>query len=207
MGLTETIFTVANGYLGMRGNLEEGRDAHEHGTFINGFHETWPIRHAEQAYGFAEVGQTIVNVPDAKVDAALRRRRAARCSTSPSCGRTSGRSTSATACCAASCCGSRPPASGCGSRSDRMVSFVERHLAVMSFEVTCRERDAPVVISSQILNRQDGEDEYHVADARGAAAFDPRRAERLAERVLQPVELLAATTTAALLSYGSPTRT
>ena len=37
-----------------------------HGTFINGFHETWPIRHAEEAFGFARVGQTIVNVPDNK---------------------------------------------------------------------------------------------------------------------------------------------
>ena len=35
--------------------------------FINGFHEVFPIRHAEQAYGFAEVGQTIIYAPDAKV--------------------------------------------------------------------------------------------------------------------------------------------
>ena len=66
-GVTETLFAVGNGYLGLRGNQPEGRRAHEHGTFINGLHETWPIRHAEQAYGFAEVGQTIVNAPDAKV--------------------------------------------------------------------------------------------------------------------------------------------
>ena len=51
----------------MRGNPEEGRDAFAHGTFINGFHETWPIRHAEAAFGFARTGQTIVNVPDAKL--------------------------------------------------------------------------------------------------------------------------------------------
>ena len=47
---------MANGYLGMRGNPEEGRDAHAHGTFVNGFHETWPIRHAEAAVGFAQTG-------------------------------------------------------------------------------------------------------------------------------------------------------
>ena len=51
----------------MRGNVEEGRDCHSHGTFINGFHETWPIQHAEEAFGFARVGQTIVNAPDAKI--------------------------------------------------------------------------------------------------------------------------------------------
>ena len=47
LGTTETLFAVGNGYLGMRGNLEEGRETHAHGTFINGFHETWDIRHAE----------------------------------------------------------------------------------------------------------------------------------------------------------------
>ena len=66
LGVTETLFAVGNGYLGFRGNVEEGRETHAHGTFINGFHETWPIRHAEEAFGFARVGQTIVNVPDNK---------------------------------------------------------------------------------------------------------------------------------------------
>ncbi len=66
LGVTETLFALGNGYLGMRGNVEEGRDAYAHGTFVNGFHEIWPIHHAEEAYGFARVGQTIVNVPDTK---------------------------------------------------------------------------------------------------------------------------------------------
>jgi alpha,alpha-trehalose phosphorylase len=47
----------------MRGTFEEGRPAIEPGTFVNGFHETWPIVHAEEAYGFARTGQTIVNAP------------------------------------------------------------------------------------------------------------------------------------------------
>ena len=67
LGVTETLFAVGNGYLGLRGNVEEGRETHTHGTFINGFHEVWSIRHAEEAFGFARVGQTIVNVPDNKV--------------------------------------------------------------------------------------------------------------------------------------------
>ncbi|MFW2382673.1 MAG: glycoside hydrolase family 65 protein, partial [Acidimicrobiales bacterium] len=67
LGVTETLFALGNGYIGMRANPEEGREAHSHGTFLNGFHETWRISHAEAAYGFAEVGQTIVNVPDAKL--------------------------------------------------------------------------------------------------------------------------------------------
>ena len=40
--------------------------------------------------------------------------------------------------------------------STRMVSMTERHLALMSLEVTMLEGDAPIVISSQLLNRQDG---------------------------------------------------
>ncbi|MEM9714857.1 MAG: hypothetical protein AAGA17_21730, partial [Actinomycetota bacterium] len=54
LGVSETLFAVGNGYLGMRANPEEGRESHSHGTFLNGFHETWAIRHAEQAYGFAQ---------------------------------------------------------------------------------------------------------------------------------------------------------
>ncbi len=76
--LTETLFVIGNGYLGLRGDHEEGRDANDPGTFVNGFHETWSIHHAEQAFGFATTGQTIVNVPDPEDHVAVRRRRAAR---------------------------------------------------------------------------------------------------------------------------------
>lgn len=64
---TETIFAVANGYLGIRGAFEEGEPAHRHGTFVNGFHETWPIPYGERAFGFATTGQTMVNAPDGKI--------------------------------------------------------------------------------------------------------------------------------------------
>ena len=65
-GEDETLFSLGNGYLGLRGNHEEGLPLGSHGTFVNGLHETWRIRHAENAYGFAEHGQTIVNAPDTK---------------------------------------------------------------------------------------------------------------------------------------------
>jgi alpha,alpha-trehalose phosphorylase len=63
--LTETIFALTNGRIGVRGSLDEGDPHHIIGTYINGFHETWPITHAESAYGLAEVGQTMVTIPDA----------------------------------------------------------------------------------------------------------------------------------------------
>ena len=60
----ETVFTVSNGYLGLRGAFEEGEPAYRNGTFVNGFHETWRIPCGESAFGFARAGQT---VPDAKI--------------------------------------------------------------------------------------------------------------------------------------------
>src|SRR5699024_10989955 len=66
LGVSETQFAVGNGYLGMRGNPEEGRDSAHHGTFVNGFHETWHILHAEDAFGLARKVQTLINAPDTK---------------------------------------------------------------------------------------------------------------------------------------------
>ena len=58
----ETIMALGNGYLGMRGCPEEGGPNVENATLLNGFYETRPILYAEEAYGFAKTGQTIVNV-------------------------------------------------------------------------------------------------------------------------------------------------
>jgi alpha,alpha-trehalose phosphorylase len=189
-GVTETIFSVGNGFLGLRGNFPEGLRAHEHGAFINGFHETWPIRHAENAYGFAEVGQTIVNVPDPKVmrvyvddeplsldiadvreyersldfrDGVLRLR----------------------------VLWVTPSGKEVLLESDRLVSFDERHLTINRMTVTVLNADAAVVVNCQIINRQDGEDIYggRPADAKKTSTgFDPRKAERIADRVLEPQE-------------------
>ncbi|HEY1135713.1 MAG TPA: glycosyl hydrolase family 65 protein [Nocardioides sp.] len=185
LGLTETLFTVANGYLGMRGNPAEGRDAHAHGTFINGFHETWPIKHAESAFGFARTGQTIVNVPDVKVmklyvdDEPLNLGTADLEHYERSLDFASGVLSRTLVW--------RTPS---GKRvrvvSTRMVSMTERHLALLSLEVTMLDGDAPIVISSQVLNRQDGKDEYHVADAALGEGIDPRKAAGFEHRVLLP---------------------
>lgn len=185
MGATETIFSVANGYLGMRGNVEEGRETHSHGTFINGFHETWPIRHAEEAYGFARIGQTIVNVPDAKVirlyvdDEPLLLPTADLLEYERSLNFASGVLTR-------NILWRTPSGKHVKISSRRMVSFTQRHLAVMTFDVTVLDDYAPVSISSQILNRQDGEDEYHVRAAAMGEGNDPRKAQEIGRRVLEP---------------------
>ena len=185
LGLTETLFAVGNGYLGMRANPEEGREAHSHGTFLNGFHETWPIQHAEEAFGFAKTGQTIVNVPDAKLmklfvdDEPLLLNTADLEHYERVLDFRSGTLTR-------DLLWRTPAGKRVHVRSTRLVSLLHRHLAVMTLEVTLLDSAAPVVISSQLLNRQDGEDEYHVTSAALGEGLDPRRSRSFGHRVLLP---------------------
>ena len=65
----ESVFALANGFIGMRGNLEEGTaDGAEtiQGSFLNGVFDTEPITYGEKAYGYARNHETICNVMDAK---------------------------------------------------------------------------------------------------------------------------------------------
>ncbi len=185
LGLTETLFAVGNGYLGMRANPEEGRDASSHGTFINGFHETWSIHHAEDAFGFAKLGQTIVNVPDAKLmklyidDEPLLLTNADLEAYERTLDFRDGILTRDLVW--------RTPASKrVRVRSQRMVSLAHRHLAMLTFEVTMLDGSAPVVVSSQFLNRQDGEDEYHIPVHALGHGVDPRKMRAFDHRVLEP---------------------
>jgi alpha,alpha-trehalose phosphorylase len=178
MGNAETIFSLSNGFLGVRGTFEEGRPGTEAGTFLNGFHETWPIVHAEEAYGFARTGQTIINAPDATLlklyvddeplflptarlteyerELDLRRgvlRRELNWST--------------------------PAGKQVRLGSTRLISFDQRHLGAIQYDVEIDE-DAPVVISSQLLNRQDA----RAADEPRGSGNDPRRSRGFSDRVL-----------------------
>ncbi len=185
VGKTESLFAVGNGYLGLRGNYEESRDAHVQGTFVNGFHETWPIQHAEEAYGFAKVGQTIVNAPDAKVirlyidDEPLQISTAELLEYERTLDLRSGLLTR-------DLLWRTPSGKRARVTSTRMVSFTQRHLALMTFEVTLLDDSAPVVISTQLLNRQDSQDKNQVLRALQQEGMDPRRAERFSHRVLLP---------------------
>jgi alpha,alpha-trehalose phosphorylase len=184
VGVTESLFAVGNGYLGLRGNFSESRDAHVEGTYINGFHETWPILHAEEAYGFARIGQTIVNAPDAKVirlyvdDEPLQMSVADLMDYERSLDFRTGWLTRDLVW--------RTPGGKCVRlTSTRMVPLAQRHLAVLTFEVTLLDAPASVALSSQLLNRQDAASELVATTETGAA--DPRKADRFDRRVLDPV--------------------
>jgi len=172
----EAMLALGNGYLGMRGCPEEGGPNAEDGTFINGFYETWPIVYGEEAFGFAKTGQTICNVTDSKIVKLLvddepfslpnaqlldyDRRLNMRAGTLD---RTVLWETRA---------GKRVSIT-----SRRLVSFVNRHVAAISYCVTLVDAQAFVVISSEMAtNRPSGRNNR----------VDPRLAKALPERVLHP---------------------
>ncbi|HEY6084380.1 MAG TPA: hypothetical protein VIU63_03230 [Nitrospira sp.] len=147
---TETVFALGNGYLGMRGCFEEGGPSGENGTFINGFYESWRIRYPEDAYGFATTGQKIVNVTDTKliklyVDdeplwlpqanmLAFERRLNMKAATLDR-----------------DILWETPAGKRVSIKSRRLVSFVHRHVAAISYQVTLLNAEAPIVISSEMV--------------------------------------------------------
>jgi alpha,alpha-trehalose phosphorylase len=172
---TETIFSLGNGFLGMRGCFEEGTPIFENGTFINGFYEIWPICYGEAAYGFAKEGQTIVNVTDCKTiklfvnnepfllsEANLisfQRVLDLRAGTLDR-----------------EILWEMPSGNRVSIKSRRLVSYEHRHLAAISYEVTVLNAKAPVVISSEVRN----DPKHRLREG------DPRLNQHLKGKVLLP---------------------
>jgi alpha,alpha-trehalose phosphorylase len=196
LGRMESLFTVGNGYLGLRGNSSESRDAYIDGTYINGFHETWPISHAEEAYGFARVGQTIVNAPDPKVIRLYVDDEPLQVSTADLL-EFERALDFRTGVLSRNLLWRTPGGKRVRIRSSRMVPLEQRHLAVLTFEVTLLDHPASLSISSQLVNRQDEHREPApgispsmglpvdgAVDGKNGA--DPRKAEAFERRVLAP---------------------
>ena len=158
----ESVLALGNGYLGMRGGPEDGGPNVQNGTFINGFHETWPIVYSEDAYGFARTGQTMLNVTDSKIirlfvddepfelpHANLRhydRRLNMKSGTLDR-----------------EVLWETPSGKLIQIKSRRLISFQQRHVAAISYEVSLLNAEAPIVISSEMQCREpeaqgDGDD-------------------------------------------------
>ena len=173
----ETIYALANGYLGLRGDFEEGTPVSKPGVFLNGFYETWPIVYGEAAYGFAKTGQTIVNATDGKIirlyvdDEPLEIHKASllefRRTLDWRTGTVDRRIVWET-----------PAGKRVAISSRRMVSMTHRHLALLTYDVRCLNHTANVILSSEMMTRHlDGE----------GAQPDPRRMAGFDGRVLDPV--------------------
>jgi len=176
---SETLFALANGYLGIRASLDEGEPAGDPGTFVNGFYETWPISYPESAFGLPKLGQSIVVLPDATPlvlhvggkpmrltsgrtivheraldlrEGILRRRVE----------------------------WESPGGTRVRLRSERLVSFAHRHLAAFRIEVERLAGHEPLTLVSQFVHRHAGARPR----AAGEEDDDPRRATNVAEALV-----------------------
>lgn len=151
----ETMLAVSNGYIGMRGCPEEGGPCVENSTLINGFYETRPIVYGEEAYGFAKTGQTIFRVTDSKIiklhvddepfwlpNASLLRYDRRLNMKSGTLDREIVWET--------------PAGKQVLITSRRLVSFVHRHVAAISYRVTPLNAPASLIISSEMMANEKG---------------------------------------------------
>jgi alpha,alpha-trehalose phosphorylase len=64
---SESLFALSNGHIGMRGNLDEGEPAGLPGTYLAGLYEVRPLPYPEGAFGYPEAGQAVINVTNGKI--------------------------------------------------------------------------------------------------------------------------------------------
>jgi alpha,alpha-trehalose phosphorylase len=167
----ETIFSVGNGYLGMRGNFEEGAPIFESGTFVNGFYESWPIIYGEEACGFPKTGQTIVNVPDTRIiklyvdDEPFYLPTATLLNFERVLDMQAGTL-------AREVLWETPSGKHVSIKSSRIVSLQHRHIAAISYEVKVLNAKAPISISSEVVPSRSNN--TNKDDPRKSPAFDSR---------------------------------
>ncbi|MBT8159546.1 MULTISPECIES: glycoside hydrolase family 65 protein [Arthrobacter] len=63
---TESLFALSNGHIGWRANLDEGEPHGLPGSYLNGVFELRPLPYAEAGYGYPESGQIAINVTNGK---------------------------------------------------------------------------------------------------------------------------------------------
>jgi alpha,alpha-trehalose phosphorylase len=151
---TESVFALSNGHIGLRANLDEGEPFGLPGTYLSGFYEVRPLPYPEGGYGFPEAGQTVVNVTNGKIirllvedepfdvrhgklrshervldlrDGVLRR----------------------------TVEWVSPTGAGVRVSSTRLVSFSQRAVAAICYEVEPLDRTVPVVVVSELVANEE----------------------------------------------------
>jgi alpha,alpha-trehalose phosphorylase len=183
-GLTGTLFATGNGYLGLRADWAP--DPESAGTYVNGFHETFPIVHAEQAFGLARTGQSMLNAPEAKsIELAVGEEVLRLAPDHPDRSQVTDFRREIdfrTGVMRSELTWHTRAGGKVRVVSQRVVSMQHRHLAVLRLSLEPLDAPAAVRIASQVVNRQDV-----AARHTGPARTDPRRSRTFDRRVLEPV--------------------
>jgi alpha,alpha-trehalose phosphorylase len=167
---TETLFAVANGYLGIRASFEEGRPSYQPGTLLNGFHETWPIVYPEKAHGYATTGQTILPVPDGTSIRLFVDEDPVDC-TSTEVVEFERSLDMQRGALDRSVIYQLHDGRRFWVRTKRFVSLTNRHLACIRYQVTALDKPGRLVISSDMVTSP-GSDAEHAHDQRRSRTFD-----------------------------------
>ncbi len=149
----ESIFALSNGHIGLRGTFDEGEPRAIPGNYLNGFFESMPMPHAEVGYAYPDEVQTLVDVTSGKLmrllvgdepldvrtgmlwrhewgldlrDGVLRR----------------------------DLTWTSPADVTVHVRSTRLVSFVQRAIAAVSYEVEAVGAPARIVLQSPLLTKE-----------------------------------------------------
>ncbi|HEY7594223.1 MAG TPA: glycosyl hydrolase family 65 protein [Actinophytocola sp.] len=165
---TESIFALSNGHIGMRGTFEEGEPTGLPGTYLNGFYEQHMLPYAEAGYGYPEDGQTIVNVTDGKIirllvqDEPLDMRYGRAVEHYRALDFRSGTLRRDTV-------WESPTGRRVRVRTERLVSFTQRAVAAIRYEVEPLDGGAQLVVQSELLANEPIES--HTKDPRVAATL------------------------------------
>jgi alpha,alpha-trehalose phosphorylase len=165
---TESVFALANGHIGLRGNLDEGEPFGLPGTYLNGFYELRPLPYAERDYGNPEAGQEVVNVTNGKIirllvedepfDVRYGELRSHE-RTLDLRGGVLRRSVEWVS----------PTGSAVRINSTRLVSFTQRAVAAIVFEVEALDGPTPIVVQSELVANESMPERD--GDPRAAAAL------------------------------------
>ena len=147
---TESLFALSNGHIGLRGNLDEGDPHSLPGTYLNSLYEARPLPYAEAGYGYPESGQSIINVTNGKLirllldDEPFDIRYGELHSHERTLDFRDGTLTREAE-------WSSPTGQRVRVRSTRLVSFVQRSIVAIRYEVTPVEAAARIVLQSELI--------------------------------------------------------
>ncbi|WP_158887260.1 glycoside hydrolase family 65 protein [Amycolatopsis anabasis] len=165
---TESTFALSNGHIGIRGTLEEGEPRGLPGTYLNGFYEEHELPYAEAGYGYPEAGQTVVNVTDGKIirllveDEPLDMRYGHAIAHDRVLDFRAGTLTRTTE-------WASPTGRRVRVRTQRLVSFTQRAVVAIRYEVEPLDDDLQLVVQSDLLANEPIESD--TSDPRVAAAL------------------------------------